>query len=55
MKKKGFFSEVHKKSDYKLIHNSAKLSGRGERYYNKTRQTLYAQKDHEVWNTGKEK
>ena len=30
-----WFFNVNKKSDYKLNYNSAKLSGRGERYYKK--------------------
>ena len=57
MKKKIIFLILSKKkSGYKLIYNSAKLSGRGERFNKKkTQQTLYAQKGRTVWNTGKEK
>ena len=45
MKKVLFLSKL-KKTGYKLIHNSAKLRGRGESYDKKERKTEYDQKDH---------
>ena len=39
-----FWFQVNKKSGYKLIYNSAKLSGRGERYYKQKYDKLYMPK-----------